>query len=552
MKQILNVAPLSKTRNRESIFTYRFDGPGLKSGDLVEINLANRNLPAVVIGSGQNRPNLKPLNRVIYHGLLSETDLNLASWLTRHYYCSLSQALAAMIGQVKFRRLIRSNTKIRTRLKPAARYLITACSKERYQQYRKILNRHRPADQVLIIFPSQLRINQFQAFVRGISVGKLLEPTESFGLAQTQAGLLVGLRHAILLPYQNLKTLIIDDYNSGSYQERRAPVYNVNEVARFRQTQLGFNLIFGGEETAAELELDRQKHTLIKVKSRNLSPNLKIYPTTRNDIFNWEISDKLQRGKWLIFVPAKGEGRLVWCRVCHALVRCSRCQQPVRPGQVKCSNCQAILEPLACPICASQNYSAFGWTTQKARVALKKLGLSDNQIVEADQPEPKSRLIIATQKIFDYPELWFDNCLILDPRQFLLAGGYRRQEAAAAIFAKIACQTAGQIFLPTAGIDQAILGQLIKPNWAEILKLRRQYHLPPFSTIVDMCIDKKNLAEFIAALKDNKIPYRHFPKSDQVRVDLTSTASEKTFDHMVANYFQYLKIISVSGDRIEV
>lgn len=545
--KVYDVVPLTKTSRRDSVFSYLSPSGKLAVGDLVEIEFSRRVIPAIVLGQGQTTGKLKPISKILKQGFINQNAIELAKFLSKTYYCSLAQSFLAMLGK-DFSDLEKLPAGKRN-ITDGKIYHLSACPENRLAKYLEVVTRITDG-QILILFPSEKRLDRFakQLIEAKIKYTNLSGAKIDWQAIQTD-GIFLGLRHSVLRPFNNLATVIIDDFISSSYQELRVPIYNVPEIAIFRQSIEKFNLIFGGSGSFAKLEELKHSHAVVNIKSERPAVKTVIYQTPKNDIFNWEITEQLSRGRWLIFTNAKGEGSIAWCRVCQTAIRCKNCRVPIKPNDIRCKNCKADTQTTSCDQCGSINFATLGWTTQQVKKKLIELGNTDCEIIEGDiAHQPEARIIISTVKIFDF-EIDFDNALIVDPYKLLYTGGFQAQEKALSLIERLKCQTKNNIFIPSAGLENSTLSFLTGSSlaWENILAERKEHGLPPYGQIVEIKILDK-IPEIKKELELIKLP--NVEHSGLMTVMLKTPEETIAFDKLITQYYSKIKVKQIKNGTI--
>jgi primosomal protein N' (replication factor Y) len=189
-----------------------------------------------------------------------------------------------------------------------------------------------------------------------------------------RARVVVGARSALMLPYQNLKLIVIDEEHDPSYKQEEQVIYHARDMAVVRANLGGCPLFLVSAtpslETVVNCQQGRYNHvvlperhggaqlptmTAIDMRTQDLPPNHWISP---------ELSDAMTRTlaageQSLLFLNRRGYAPAAICRGCGHRLQRDNCSAPLvvhRYGnRLQCHHCDySIPMPTACPNCEKE------------------------------------------------------------------------------------------------------------------------------------------------------------------------------------------------------
>jgi len=200
--------------------------------------------------------------------------------------------------------------------------------------------------------------------------------------------ILIGTRSAVLLPFTNLRCIVVDEEHDSSYKQGEGFRYSGRDVAVYRAHLNQCPVILGSATPSLEswhnarqgkyqlIALEERANnaqppelTLLDIRSRPLEAGL------ARPALN-AISDTLARGEQaLVFVNRRGYSPVMMCFDCGHLEECPHCDTRLtyhrRDRAMRCHHCdhqQAATS--VCPKCQSENYKPVGQGTERTEDTL--------------------------------------------------------------------------------------------------------------------------------------------------------------------------------------
>lgn len=242
-----------------------------------------------------------------------------------------------------------------------------------------------PDAQILILVPEILLIPEIKTKIQKKLYSEPLEWSSSknkkiesfYKIANGLTNIIIGTRSALLLPYKNLRLIIIDEEQDSSYKQETPPVYNARDMAVYRAQKNNIGVILCSATPSIETYTNaiNKKYHLISLSERHGSDLPEIKIINMNDSINKKnilaqetknsIKTTVQNGKQvLILYNKKGFHTIMQCKVCDYVFMCDNCdiqmtvyQNNENNNEIKllCHKCKAKkraeIQNTKCPSC---------------------------------------------------------------------------------------------------------------------------------------------------------------------------------------------------------
>ncbi len=440
------VAPLTHLANTDGLLTYASSGD-LVMGSLVTIPLRNDKKQAVVIEEA-TKPDFetKEISAVISaEPVIDKVHIQLAEYISKEYFCTLGEALEALLPVTfgKNRRKLETleKTKLRessltlsqdqeqiltsilttSRSKPHLLFGVTGSGKtEIYLQLIDRLLKEGKGSIVLVpeISLTPQTVARFEARF-GNQVALLhsnLKETEKFRtweeIRNGQKTVVIGPRSALFAPVKSLGAIIIDEAHESSYKQDSTPRYQTTKVAAKLAALSGSYLILGTATPTIEQMFhandgDYILHALNNRIVQTSMPEVEIVDMRNefhygnrsilSETLQREIKDAIARKRQvLLFLNRRGMSTFVSCRECGHVEKCPNCDIPLTfhysDLSMRCHHCEHRgSAPSVCPKCKSLAIKYFGSGTQKVESEIKKLISKNVRITRMDSDTTNTR-----------------------------------------------------------------------------------------------------------------------------------------------------------------
>ena len=206
------------------------------------------------------------------------------------------------------------------------------------------------------------------------------------------AGIVIGARSALFLPYSDIGIIIIDEEQDSSYKQEEKPFYHAKTVASAFAKIHNAILLLGSATPSIESYYSTQNENLklLKLPNRihNNLPDVEIVDM-RQELKNGNnhiisaalkkliLSTVLKNEQVVIMLNRRGYSTFVMCRSCGYVITCPSCNMPMvyhMNGNFTCHHCNLTTSvPDVCPKCNSPYIKYFGSGTEKFEKELKNL-----------------------------------------------------------------------------------------------------------------------------------------------------------------------------------
>ena len=215
-------------------------------------------------------------------------------------------------------------------------------------------------------------------------------------LSDNPYSVILGARSAVLLPFQRLGIVIIDEEHDTSFkQQEPAPRYSGRSVAIVLAQMQGAKTLLGTATPSAETIYNTQtgKYGIVKLTHRYEDMQLpEVKVVDLKDMYRRKmmtgpfspqlitaITDALNGGRQaILFQNRRGFAPLIVCRDCGWTPRCTCCDVPLtyhkHLNKMTCHYCGNTFDlPQACPECGSRRLSTRGMGTEKIEEAIANI-----------------------------------------------------------------------------------------------------------------------------------------------------------------------------------
>lgn len=192
-------------------------------------------------------------------------------------------------------------------------------------------------------------------------------------VADGRAGVVVGARSALFLPFADLGLIVVDEEHEAAYKQEEGCVYQARDMAVTRASIADIPIVLVSATPALEtvVNVARGRYGRLHLPDRHggaALPEITVVDMRR---------DGPPRGRWLspplhaalaecfaddgqamLFLNRRGYAPLTLCRRCGHRLRCPNCTiwlvEHRRAGRLRCHQCgYAMAPPKTCPSCAA-------------------------------------------------------------------------------------------------------------------------------------------------------------------------------------------------------
>ena len=356
------------------------------------------------------------------------------------------------------------------------------------------------------------------------------------GVLSGRFQVVIGVRSAVFLPFDNLGLIIVDEEHESSYKQYEpAPRYNAREVALMMGNFQGAKVLLGSATPAVETYYQARQGryglvTLSKRFGEAGMPDIELIDTrkqreqkTMHNHFSADLLGEIERKlgakeQVILFQNRRGYAPVVACQDCGWIPKCNNCAVSLsyhkHSHELRCHYCGYHESMVTkCPACGSRAVKTVGFGTEKIEDDLKiMLPQASVQRMDLDTTRAKN----AYQQIISDFEKQTTNVLVgtqmvtkgLDFANVSLVGiinadsiihypDFRAHERAYQMFVQVSGRAGrkgkkGKVLIQTSDPTQVIFDKVIRNDYLEFYNyeiMQRQEHgYPPFMRIIKMTV----------------------------------------------------------------
>lgn len=332
--------------------------------------------------------------------------------------------------------------------------------------------------------------------------------------------LIVGTVGQAFYPLASGDLIVVDQpYHVGAVSKQR-PFMSNRRIAEIRSQAEHLQLVFGNALISVEDFLRLKDGWQLRDLSEAPLSAFICDQRGSKEIIMPSLVERLKKAvsakrRILALVLSRGLAPTLICFECGQVFRCRYCSRHIAlyPQGLICPYCgETQPEASRCPTCGSVRLKGIGEGVVKFVNYLKKLlpsVLIQQLSIDLPELDPKSQIVVATEKILSFPSAQFNELFVLSADRLLsgieLNGNWRLLESLIELRSRIDFMGV-QTYFP----DHPVWGYLASGNWSEYfqseLKERRDLSLPPFATFFNLVGQAPTVQ--VAMLQANEIGKR--------------------------------------------
>lgn len=359
-----------------------------------------------------------------------------------------------------------------------------------------------------------------------------------FRMRTGEAKVLIGVRSAVFVPFNELGVIVIDEEHDYAYKQEERPAYHARTVAFVRAKLANVPLVLGSATPDLSSYYHATKgvyeHLILKKRPNNIEmPEVEIVDM-RKELENGNksvLSIKLQEGlkkivetdeQAIILLNRRGYSTFIMCRDCGEALSCVSCAVSLvyhkDENMLRCHYCgNEYPVPKECPKCKSKRIKFFGTGTQKAEDEISNLS-EDIKTLRMDQDSTGGKLshetilkkfrdkeynvLLGTQMVAKGHDIADVNLVgVLSADSQLNFPDFRAAEKTFSLLTQAAGRAGrggkrGKVVLQVYDADNEIIKMAATQDYEnfanEELKLRKELEYPPFVQLLKFTVLDKN------------------------------------------------------------
>lgn len=377
------------------------------------------------------------------------------------------------------------------------------------------------------------------------------------GVLQDRFPLIVGVRSAIFLPFDNLGLIIVDEEHETSYKQYDpAPRYHARDTALVLSRLHKARTLLGSATPSIESTYQAQqgKYGLVRLNQRYGNaqlPTLRLADTRiaqRQKAMKAMFSEDLvqamretveKREQVIIFQNRRGYAPYLNCEECAWIPKCTSCAVSLTyhmyANELRCHYCgHKDYVPISCPACGSHKIKTIGYGTEKLEESIRLMVPEANvqrmdldttrrknsyQTIISEFEDGKIDILVGTQMVSK--GLDFDKVSLVgvfDADRMIHFPDFRSFERTFQLITQVSgragrSEIPGTVIIQTSNPEQAILHKILAGDYEalyqEEIREREKFFYPPFSRLIRLIVknSEKEVAE--AAAKALAVHLRH-------------------------------------------
>ena len=351
-------------------------------------------------------------------------------------------------------------------------------------------------------------------------------------LSQNPYDVILGARSAVMLPFQRLGLVIVDEEHETSYkQQDPAPRYHARSAAIVLAQMAGAKVLLGTATPSLESYHNAKtgKYGLVELKERYKGmelPEIQVVDTADlqrrkmmagpfSPLLLMRVREALERGEQaILFQNRRGFAPMIECHQCGWVPTCQHCDVKLtlhrQLNQLTCHYCGAVYQvPTQCPCCGDTDLRTHGYGTEKIEEQVRE-AFPESRISRMDLDTTRTRngyeriisdfgagrtnILIGTQMISK--GLDFDKVSvvgIVNADGMLNQPDFRAYEHAFMMMSQVAGRAGrkgrrGLVILQTKQKDLPVISQVVRNDYMALYKSliaeRQAFHYPPYYRLV--------------------------------------------------------------------
>lgn len=339
--------------------------------------------------------------------------------------------------------------------------------------------------------------------------------------------IIIGIKSALMLPFQNLGLIIMDEEHEHTYKSENTPRFHSRHIGFFLQKSFNAKFVMGSATPSLEAYLAMENNHIKKMVLKNkfferTFKELKIIDMKKEcQTISSELLYSIQKSlidkrQSLIFINKRGYSKTLECNTCGHIICCPNCSFNLTyhkiENQLICHYCNHKKNTTSnCPDCNSQDivYKTYGIQfierelkkfLPNARIARIDSDLNKKEIIQSINEFENGQLdiLIGTQIIakgFNFKQIKTLGIINADIGMGL--PDFRSSEKIFAIISQVLGRAArfqsdNTIIIQTKNPDYYAIKYAYEGKYEEFykeeIKIRKELNYPPFKKIIRIVV----------------------------------------------------------------
>lgn len=584
---LVEVALLKRLPRLAHVFDYHVSGPAGRPalGSLVQCDFRGRSSLGIVVNYPKRAPAVKEpklLGEVLVDQLVTPSQLQLSWRMAQHYGVAWGQVLQLMVPVVPTRsfkvtalgdNLLNSNKAV-AKVSQAPMALAINESKAWAQTLLQLVRKVRArGEQVLVLAPdlSQVQVleqilgPEFQIHKYWAQLSVSLRQHVWSEVRSGKAGIVVGTRSALFLPYAKLGGIVVSEAHSEGYKQvDQNPRYDAREVSEWLAQSSGASLAFVSVAPLLEhwhkseaqgwgwQEVGKPERGKLQLMDWNASLREPLCPEVTAGVS----STLAHNGRVLCYLNRRGEATSVRCGDCGYVPSCAVCERPLvstGKGELACFQCKSIALALPCARCKGMNVREQGLGVRSlARILTKALPNARVGVVEGGKTQALSleqaNLVIGGTGVLS--QVWggeYELAVMISPDNDLALTDYRTAEEVWSV-ANYLLSYIPSLLIQTRQPEYRVWQSLKQNNrkvfYTTELEQRRQFGYPPAMNLLRLTLQAKDREQVLA--QSQKLASTLSAKAKVASVTVTGPYPD--YYHQVRGRYRFHLLLRYGSD----
>ena len=455
--------------------------------------------------------------------------------------------------------------------------------------------------QALILLPEIMLTSNIIIHLRSILNFEIIEWNSSlteknkkinwYKIVSGKAKIIIGTRSALMLPYKNLRIIVVDEEHDSSYKQEVSPSYNARDMAILRAKIENIPVILSSATPSLETIYNVNNNKYIHLELKNRYGNIELpeinlidmkLSDNKESLISEELYDAMNQAllngyQVALFINKRGYCNVNICCDCGYRFNCPHCSICLTEHT---KNTQKVLichycgfsknKDLDCNMCGSENsIISYGFGIERIteevikRIPNYRIEMLSSDVIDSKDKRDKIMedimsknvdIIIGTQIIakgHNFPNLQLVG--VLDGDNAFMRGGLRDAEHMYQLLHQVSGRSGrklkrGKVFIQSYSSDNVLLKSLKEYDRTKFyeyeMNLRKEFNMPPFSKLLSIIITSKDMIK--ASNFSKKVAFNLYKITQNNNDDITILGPAPASIFIINSNYRYRILIKYS------